>query len=204
MINYSDIEPRLYIKKENYKKNNIEQMFEKILNITNDLNNKLENLDKKVSNKFEELDKKISTMEIKISQSNLLHSEDNNNLKELIKENLNIDKKDALKALSYRDYRSVLMIFNLYYKNENNKYPIRLFKVRKFEYYANNKWNDDLYGNRSMEILISNVQNLFIKYNDINYIDYDEFILNQDFIIQLDNEKTKKSIFKVITDEIKE
>ena len=36
------------------------------------------------------------------------------------------------------------------------------------------------------------------------FLDYDEFILNQDFIIQLDNEKTKKSIFKVITDEIKE
>ena len=204
MINYTDIEPRLYSKKEIYKKNKIEEMFEKIISITNDLNNKLENLDKKVIDKIEELDKKISVIETRISTSLTNIPECDNNIKELIKENLNIDKKDVLKALSYRDYRSVLMIFNLYYKNENNKYPIRLFKVRKFEYYANKKWNDDLYGHRSMEILINNVQNLFIKYNDIDYFGYDEFILNQDFIIQLDNEKTKKSIFKVITDEIKE
>jgi hypothetical protein len=206
MINYADIEPKIVIRKEreNYKKPNIEDMFEKILKITSDLNNKLDELDKKVNIKFEELNNKISTIETTIYSSNNLQTEDNENLKELIRENLNIDKSDVLKALSYRNYRSILMIFNLYYKNDKNKYSIRLFKVRKFEYYANKKWNADLYGIHSMEVLISNIQDLFIKYNDINYISYDEFILNQDFITQLDNEKIKKSIFKTIADEIKE
>ena len=234
MNNYAHIEPKLINKRESYKLNirennnrevnirennrniNLESILEKILNITEQFNDKLDTLDKKVNdkfeqlnNKFEELNNKFEELNNKISiVSNNLSSNSNNenveDLKELIKENLNIDKKDVLKALSYKDYRSILILFKLYYKNDKNKYPIRLFKVRKFEYYANKKWNQDLYGNHSMDILIGNMQDLFIKYNDINSITYDEFIMNQDFINQLDNEKFKKDIFKVIADEIKE
>ena len=196
--------------RENNINFNVESMFEKLLNITEEFNNKLDRLDKKVNDKFEELNNKFEDLNNKFSTvsnkltSNLSNNENIEDLKELIKENLNIDKKDVLKALSYRDYRSILILFKLYYKNDKNKYPIRLFKVRKFEYYANKKWNQDLYGNHSMEVLIGNMQDLFIKYNDINSITYDEFIMNQDYINQLDNEKFKKDIFKVIADEIKE
>jgi uncharacterized protein YdcH (DUF465 family) len=221
MNNYAHIEPKLINKRESYKLNirennirensrnsNLESILEKILNITEEFNNKLDTLDKKVNDKFEELNNKFEELNTKISTvSNNISTNSNNeneDLKELIKQNLSIDKKDVLKALSYRDYRSILILFKLYYKNDKNKYPIRLFKVRKFEYYANKKWNQDLYGNHSMEVLIGNMQDLFIKYNDINSITYDEFILNQDFINQLDNEKFKKDIFKVIADEIKE
>jgi hypothetical protein len=223
MNNYAHIEPKLNNKRESYKLNirennirenninfNVESMFEKLLNITEEFNNKLDRLDKKVNDKFEELNNKFEDLNNKFSTvsnkltSNLSNNENIEDLKELIKENLNIDKKDVLKALSYRDYRSILILFKLYYKNDKNKYPIRLFKVRKFEYYANKKWNQDLYGNHSMEVLIGNMQDLFIKYNDINSITYDEFIMNQDYINQLDNEKFKKDIFKVIADEIKE
>ena len=223
MNNYAHIEPKLNNKRESYKLNirennirenninfNVESMFEKLLNITEEFNNKLDRLDIKVNDKFEELNNKFEDLNNKFSTvsnkltSNLSNNENIEDLKELIKENLNIDKKDVLKALSYRDYRSILILFKLYYKNDKNKYPIRLFKVRKFEYYANKKWNQDLYGNHSMEVLIGNMQDLFIKYNDINSITYDEFIMNQDYINQLDNEKFKKDIFKVIADEIKE
>jgi hypothetical protein len=225
MINYGNIEPKIIIKRDkhnmnyneesrrfirekenNYKEReyNLELMFEKIINITEELNGKLNILNDTVNDKFEELDRKISIIETKINIQNEEKTEQIEDLKELIREKLDIDKKDVLKALSYRDYRSILFIFKLYYKNDKDKYPIRLFKVRKYEYYANKKWNQDLYGSHSMEILISNIQDLFIRYNDINNITYDEFIMNQDFITQLDNEKNKKALFKSITDEIKE
>jgi len=223
MNNYAHIEPKLINKRESYKLNirennnreinirennrniNLESILEKILNITEQFNDKLDTLDKKVNDKFEELNNKFEELNNKISTvSSNSNNENVEDLKELIKENLNIDKKDVLKALSYKDYRSILILFKLYYKNDKNKYPIRLFKVRKFEYYAKKKWNQDLYGNHSMDILIGNMQDLFIKYNDINTITYDEFIMNQDFINQLDNEKFKKDIFKAIADEIKE
>ena len=184
---------------------NIEKMFERILNITEQLNSKIDNLDKKINDKMEELNYKVSKLELSLNISNNSNTtEECENLRELVKEKINIDKKDVLTALSYRNYRSILYIFRLYYKNENEKYPIRLFKVRKYEYYANKKWNPDLYGNHSIDVLMNNIQDLFIRYNDINTMQYDEFIMNQDFITQLDNEKTRKSIFKAITDEIRE
>jgi hypothetical protein len=213
MINYSDIKPKLIIRKERetYNKPSIEDMFERIINITDKLNNKIKDLDININNKFEvmnnkfeNLEKKIIIIESKIYLSNTPSNEDDNNLKELIREKIDIDKNDVLKALSYRDYRSVLNIFKSYYKNNNNKYPIRLFKVRKYEYYSNKKWNEDLYGNHIIEILFNNIQDLFIRNNDINVVSYDDFLLNQEFIEKLDNEKNKKSIFKIITDEIKE
>jgi hypothetical protein len=68
MNNYAHIEPKLNNKRESYKLNirennirenninfNVESMFEKLLNITEEFNNKLDRLDKKVNDKFEEL-----------------------------------------------------------------------------------------------------------------------------------------------------
>jgi len=202
----SDEEKEQKKDEEHDKNNKIEKMLEKLISITSNLNDKFTELDITVNNKFDEIEKRL----INIETNKLIkngNSECIEDLKELIKESLDIDMKDVIKALKYRDYRSILTLFKLYYKNVNNethKYPIRLFKVRKFEYYANKKWNSDLYGSHSMEVIISNFQDLFIKYNNINQIGYDEFIQNQDFIQKLDEEKVKKSIFKVISEEIRE
>ncbi len=192
--------------KESNDKNNMESMLEKLIYITTSLNNKLNELDKTVNTKFNELETRIIKIESKITIPTV-NNECIEDLKELVKEKININKDIAMKALTYRDYRSILTLFRLYYKNENNErniYPIRSVGTRKFEYYANKKWNSDLYGSYSMETIINNFQDLFIKYNCIDEIGYDNFIQNQDFIQKLDNDKIRKSIFKTIVEEIRD
>jgi len=129
-----------------------------------------------------------------------------NNLKELKKEDLNVIKEDVIKALNYRDYRSVIYIFKNIYKNKTNleyAYPIKITGKRSFEYYNNMKWNNDLYGHYSTSIICSNIQNLFTKYNNIEDFDSDDFIINQQFICKLSDEKYQKSIFRNIIEEVR-
>lgn len=158
-----------------------------------------------ILNKLNFLEEKINNIEIskKTVKNNELIIED---LVELINTNLNIDEETTLKALSYRDYRSVMIIFKFYYKNKinvNYSYPIRIIKKRSFEYYANNKWNPDLYGYYSMNTICLNIQNLFIKFNNIDNISTEDFMLNQDFIYKLSNNKYKKEFFKYIIEEVR-
>ena len=226
-MNYSDIEPKInlnenrfkIIKKNNnqyenkntqYVNKNFERLFENLLKLTNELNEKINILDKKFDEKMDNFEKKLLNIENSINNNNnnnkILNV--NEDLKELVLENINIDRNEVLKAMTYRDYRSLTYLFKLYYKNElnyKNVYPIRLNSIRKFEYYANNKWNTDLYGDYSRNILLKNFENLFIKYNDIDAkdISQEDFLLNQHFICKLMDEKKKKELFKSIIEEIK-
>jgi hypothetical protein len=65
------------------------------------------------------------------------------------------------------------------------------------------KWNPDLYGHYSTSIICSNIQNLFTKYNNIEDFDSDDFIINQQFICKLSDEKYQKSIFRNIIEEVR-
>ena len=57
---------------------------------------------------------------------------------ELKKESIDIDNEVTKKAMIYKDYRSILFIFKLYYKNKTStisQYPIKMKSKRVFEYY---------------------------------------------------------------------
>lgn len=143
-----------------------------------------------------------------VTQKNSENIEIIESLNEIKLENLEIDSNDVIKALTYRDYRSIIYIVRLFYKNKLNykyTYPIKIVSARSFEYYANNKWNPDLYGYHTMNTIITNIQNLFIKNNnnDSENINTNEFLLNQEFICKLSNEKYKKDIFKNIIEEVR-
>lgn len=160
-----------------------------------------------ILNKLESLEKRIINIEKKIE----LTTKDDGVVEDLIelkRENIDINKSDALKALSYRDYRAILYIFRQYYKNKTNvkySYPIRIIGKRSFDYYANSKWNNDLYGHSSMNIIVENIQNVFIKYNDLDNGDVsdEDFMSNQQFICKLSDEKYRKDIFKNIIEEVR-
>ena len=170
----------------------------------------IEDQNNKILEKLGKLEERMSNLEWKVEnviqeKSDYYNSE---TLKELKSENIELDRKDVLKALKYRDYRSAVCIFRLYYKNkeaEKYMFPIRITSKRKFEYYENNKWNPDLYGYHITHILCRNIQNLFMKFNDMDNgdISLDDFFLNQQFINKLSDEKYKKDIFKNIIEEIK-
>jgi hypothetical protein len=162
-----------------------------------------------ISNMLKEQQKIINdTIEKKLSlsklQSTIWEKSQNSGNEEMF--DLSEMDEDVLKALSYRDYRSVIYILKNIYKNKTNSeyvYPIKIISKRCFEYYNNMKWNKDLDGHDIINILFTNIGNLFTKYNNINEIDMDEFISNQDFICKLWDEKIRKSIFKNIVEEVR-
>ena len=161
---------------------------------------KIETLSERVYN-IEKIQLQMQSQSIK--SYNLL----NLNLVEIKQENLDLNKEDVLKALYYNDYRSIIYIFRLIYKNKTNSdyvYPIKITGKRSYEYYYNNKWNPDLYGYHIMKTICLNIQNLFIKCCHIDEnTDFDEFILNQSFITKLSDEKYKKEILKSIIEEVR-
>lgn len=172
---------------------------EKILNISY----KIYDSQKEILKKMDIFEKRILDLEKLIKY----HKTDNTeNLKELKYEKLEIDSNEVDKALLYLDYRSIIYIFRIVYKNKSNSnyvYPIRISGKRSYEYYYNNKWNPDLYGHYSMNVIIKNIQDLFISFNNVENYDVEKFMDNQTFIFKLSNERYKKDIFKNIIEEIR-
>jgi hypothetical protein len=148
---------------------------------------------------------------IKISSNNKNSEEVNiDGLVNLKLEKLDVSKDDVFKFMGYRDYRAVICIFRLIYKNKTNQeyvYPIRISGKRSYDYYNNGKWNPDLYGYHIMNTICLNVQNLFLKYNTLDdedeEISGEDFLLNQKFICKLSDEKYKKEIFKSVIEEVR-
>jgi hypothetical protein len=195
------------------KNNEYDQNQNQNITINNDILEKIFNITSEIYDTHKKILEKINSFEVRIQNiekkidSTLKNNELSSiNLKELKKEELNLNKEDVIKALSYRDYRSVIYIFKNIYKNKTNLeyvYPIRITGKRSFEYYNNMKWNPDLYGHYCISVICNNFQNLFIKYNNIEDIDSDNFIMNQQFICKLSDEKYQKSIFKNIIEEVR-
>jgi len=155
--------------------------------------------------KIEQLETQVNKIEINIKH---LHQTQTHDIpKELKRELLNIDPKIVRDAMIFRDYRSILILFKHYYKIKENSefpYPIQVKGVRKFEYFLNNKWIQDPNAHYIKKALFMNMQTLFFKINSDLYIDdIEEIVMNQDFILKLDNDNIKKEIFKHIIDEVK-
>ncbi len=157
---------------------------------------------------LESLDKRITDLEKTIYKQLKDESDDFSYLKELKNEPLELNTEIVIKALTFRDYRSVIYIFREYYKIKSDKkysYPIRIISSKSYDFYENGKWNKDLYGYISMNTLINNIQNLFIKHNNLEneILSQDDFLLNQDFIYKLSTEKYKKDVFKNVIEEVR-
>jgi hypothetical protein len=123
-------------------------------------------------------------------------------LHEIKIEKLNVPSNDVLKALSYGDFRTVLMIFKKVYKNKNDVYPIKIKGPRSFEYFENNRWIPDAYGTHIMECIFKNMEELFLKNNDLDDVGQEIFFRNQLFINKFMTEKYRKSLFKHIIEEV--
>ena len=180
---------------------------QKIITISSKINEDQQ----KILEKINILEKRIINIETKIDNSTKLtlqqikgSGEDYFDIRRMELEKV-MSMEDSLKALTYRDYRAVMYLFKKYYKNNDGLYPIKIIGKRSYEFYLNNKWNSDIYGHYIMNTLCNNFQNLFIEYNKIgeNNISDNEFVLNQQFIYKLSEEKYKKEIFRHIIEEIR-
>ena len=166
------------------------------LNNINNIDNKLDEIISRVS----KLENKVEFIENYKSQSDI------KKIKELKHEIIELPEYDILRALNYKDHRSILYIFKLYYKNKLNlkhAYPIRIKGQRSFEYYSNEEWVPDLYGNNIMNIICKNMENLFIKYNVIEKVNIDNLLSNQEFIYKLSNDKYKRTMLPFIIEEVR-
>jgi hypothetical protein len=170
-------------------------------------NNFLESITK-IDEKIDEIILRVSKLENKVQI--IEHNKNNNDtrkIKELRVENIELPDFDVIRALNYKDHRSILYIFKLYYKNKLNlkhAYPIRIKGQRSFEYYSNDEWVPDLYGNNIMNIICKNLENLFIKYNVIEKIDIDNLLSNQEFIYKLSNDVYKRKLLPFIIEEVRQ
>ncbi len=190
----------------------IKPKFIKVNNNTN-YNNFLEeiiSISSKIYDSQKEILTKLDTFEkriIDLEKSMKCYGNENiEDLKELKYEELDIDKSEVDKALLYLDYRSIVYIFRLIYKNKSNSsyvYPLRITGKRSYEYYHNNKWNPDLYGHHSMNVICKNIQDLFLSINTMENYNIEKFMANQAFIFKLSNDKYKKDIFKNIIEEVR-
>jgi len=130
-------------------------------------------------------------------------------IKEIKNEIYDLSEEDVIRILKFRDYRSYILIFKLYYQTrKGNKifYPVRMKTKRTFEYYSNNTWIQDVNGHYLIKTLSSNIQNTFMKYNILNspLLTNEEWYQNQQFIMKLSEERTKKECFKNIIDELQQ
>ena len=161
-----------------------------------------------IDKKLDEIILRVSKLENKVDFiENYKNQSDIKKIKELKNETIELSEYDILRALNYKDHRSILYIFKLYYKNKLNLkhvYPIRIKGQRSFEYYSNEEWVPDLYGNNIMNIICKNMENLFIKYNVIEKVNIDNLLSNQEFIYKLSNDKYKRILLPFIIEEVRQ
>ena len=172
----------------------IEKNFKEHLECLNNITSKLISLESRICN----LESCFTTMNNNENKEG--------NIIELKKDMLDIDLENIKKAIIYKDYRSIIYLFKLYYKtktNNENQYPIRIKSKRIYEYYNNNKWIQDNDAHYIKNTLFANMQTLFYKFNNLdNVTDVDDIYNYQYFINKLSEEKYKKEVFKHIVDEI--
>lgn len=162
---------------------------------------------KKIDSKIDNILLRVKNLENKIEyiETNK-NNPDLKRLKDFKLEDLNIPDENILKALNYKDHRSILNIFKLCYKNNLNpkySYPIRIKGQYLYEYYLNDEWVPDLYGRSIINILCKNIEKLFIKNNIIENVEPNVLILNQEFIYKLSDDKFKKSLLVHIAEEVR-
>ena len=180
------------------------------------INNKMiiyDQLLKNINDKFLDFEKRILFLENNFkniknntNQIEIIDSSEDENLCELKKEYLNIPIEIVEKAIVYKDYRTVLILFRYYYKNktnERNHYPIKIKSKRIFEYYNNKEWICDSNAHYIKNTLFMNIQTVLYKYNNMDNVkEVDEIYNNQIFINKLSDDKYKRDLFKHIIDEI--
>ena len=172
---------------------------------------KLDLLVKRVDNIEDNIQKIVILKENKIVKTEENTPEEKSPEEKIIElklEKLNISDEDGHIAMQYRDHRTIFYIFKKYYKNKVNSqyvYPVRIISKRSYDYYNDGCWNSDLYGKELINILCTNIQNLLIKLNILDYkrITMDSFIVNQMFIKKLSDDKVRREYLKHIIEEVR-
>jgi hypothetical protein len=178
-------------KDELFENNVISEKNNELKSLNNDsVNNKLN--DKILKNKLKSKDKKQEYQQ--------------NNFKELKIEKFDIDDNFIKKCLSESNIESDLKIFKKIYIDNVAKefYPIRHIK-KKYQYWLDGEMkDDDKNGSYIKNTIIKNIELCYTSVNTLdNYVDTDVFLMNQDYINMINDEKYKDDFLIRISEIIK-
>ena len=147
-----------------------------------------------VSSRLEILDKKVEIIERTITQKPMLSDE----LRSILKEKLDLskNKKHIVKLMNARNVEADVKVFAEYYmikynegQNVNYSSPIKSISARKYQYWNNGKWVDDMDGYYIKKVLVYNIQKLYLKANTIDPDNPDLFEENQKYIDNMSTDK---------------
>jgi hypothetical protein len=132
-----------------------------------------------------------------------------NNKEELIIKNVKREKiimsyEIILKFLSLSNVTGDVKMFKEYYITGIKKklIPFRKIDGQKYQYWNDNKWNDDLTGEIILDIVTKNIQSTYLSINDFDNIrDSDTFIRYQTHITSITKIKNQKKFFNFIEKE---
>lgn len=155
-----------------------------------------------ISNRLDEMSKKVEIIEKTITEKPIKSDE----MRPIIKEKLDIsvNKKLITKLLNSKNVESDVKVFSEYYivkYNEGSSIyyssPIKSISARKFQFWNNEKWIDDMDGYHIKKVLIYNIQKLYIKANTIDSTEkVDLFEDNQKYIDNMSNDKYSRLFMK--------
>ena len=94
-----------------------------------------------------------------------------------------------------------LVIKRIYFRGlHRNQIPIRVYKKGYLEYWANDKWNVDKNGSKTLSILIGNLKAYYKNVNkaDVYIDDPNVFIKNQTHIHEMKGAKYRNELYRMI------
>jgi|TARA_B110000971_G_C19977542_1_gene485740 hypothetical protein len=147
-----------------------------------------------VSGRLDTLDKRIEIIEKTITDKPMLSDD----LRSILKEKLDIsmNKKQIVKLMNARNIEADVKVFAEYYmvkyndgQNVNYSSPIKSISARKYQYWNNGKWVDDMDGYYIKKVLVYNIQKLYLKANTIDPENPDLFEDNQKYIDNMSGDK---------------
>ena len=150
-----------------------------------------------VSARLDKIEQKVEIIEKTITNKPMLSDD----LRSILKEKLDLsaNKKQIVKLLNAKNVEADVKIFAEYYiikyndgANVNYSSPIKSISARKYQYWNNGKWIDDMDGYYIKKVLVYNIQKLYLKANTFSVNseeDTDIFEENQKYIDGMSHDK---------------
>ena len=154
---------------------------------------KIEKNDNDVGNMHEKMEMLLKNINDMNKVPVRIHGDD---IKNIVKEKLDIDKCIVIKHLKKHSILSDAMLIKQIYMQDGME-SINYISERKLEYWKSGRWVLDRDGTYMREILTDNLKRLYTGVNYMsNFNDLNIFMLNQKHIINMGTDKYKKKLIK--------
>ena len=166
------------------------------------LNKKINDLRETNNELIVKLDKK-NLLEEKVEQNlsnsndgvtNLKNIKSGNILQDIKINNFDLNIKFVQKCLDLNSLVGDTKIFKKMYLDGVNKelYPVRYINKKNYQYWYDNKWNNDVEGEYIKKVIVKNIQQCYLKanqYDNYGQSKMEQFLKNQTHLNKLSDDK---------------